>query len=236
MMPAAAGRLLAREVDVLGSLLDSPARPFAAILGGAKVADKIAVIESLLGRCDKLLIGGAMAYTFLASRGESVGRSRVAAAEMVEVAGKLLNTAARHGVEVVLPLDHVVAPANDDGTAAGEVSAEIPADHVGLDIGPATLARFREVLTDGVRTVVWNGPLGKFEDPRFAAGTLGIARTLGELEGVHTVVGGGETAQAVRQAGVAERISHVSTGGGASLELLEGKALPGITALIGSGS
>jgi phosphoglycerate kinase len=219
----AAGFLLAREIDALEQVRDAPERPYVCILGGAKVSDKLAVLEALARRADLLVIGGAMAYTFLLARGEPVGRSLVEP-DLVDTARHLLETA----TEILLPTDHVVAPDPDAGDRARTV-AEIPDGEMALDIGPDTTARVRSRLA-AAGTVFWNGPLGLFERRPFEAGTVAIARALAESP-AFTVVGGGDSVAAVRAAGVVSGIDHVSTGGGASLEFLEGRILPGIEAL-----
>ena len=228
LQPAAAGLLLQAELTALGRILEAPARPLVAILGGAKVSDKIALVEHLLGRVDALLIGGGMAFTFLRALGHDVGRSLVEP-ERVETARHALEAARRRGVSLLLPVDAVVADGVD--AAAGRLVGvrEIPAAQMGLDIGPRTVERFREALA-GAKTVVWNGPMGVFEREPFAAGTLAIARAVA-ASGAFAVVGGGDTVAAVTQAGVADRIGYLSTAGGAFLEFLEGRALPGVEAL-----
>jgi phosphoglycerate kinase len=219
----AAGFLLAREIDALEQVREAPERPYVCILGGAKVSDKLAVLEALARRADLLVIGGAMAYTFLLARGEPVGRSLVEP-DLVETARHLLETA----TEILLPTDHVVAPDPSAGDRA-RVVVEIPVGEMALDIGPDTTERVRSRLA-AAGTVFWNGPLGLFERSPFEAGTVAIARALAESP-AFTVVGGGDSVAAVRAAGVVEGIDHVSTGGGASLEFLEGRILPGIEAL-----
>jgi len=228
LRPAVAGLLMKRELEVLGRVFDAPARPLVAILGGAKVSDKLALVESLLGRVDRLLVGGGMAFTFLRAQGHAVGRSLLEA-ELVATAARLLETARARGVEIRLPVDLVVAASPE--APAGDVVpvTAIPGDGMGLDIGPATVAAFADALRDS-RTVVWNGPMGVFERAPFAAGTLGLARAVAASPGL-SVVGGGDTVAAVQQAGVTERIGYLSTGGGAFLEYLEGRVLPGVAAL-----
>jgi phosphoglycerate kinase len=223
-LPCAAGRLLAREVDVLGGLLDSPARPFVTILGGVKVSDKLGVIDALLEKCDTLLIGGAMAFTFLVAQGYEVGDSLVET-EMVERCRALLESG-----RVLVPTDVVVSQAMTADAQARHVAASrIPPGWKGLDIGPETAGRFADEI-DRAATVLWNGPMGVFELAPFAAGTRTVAEAVAECEGF-TVIGGGDSASAVRHFGLADRIDHVSTGGGASLELLEQGDLPGLRAL-----
>ena len=228
LRPAVAGLLMKQELEALGRVFDAPARPLVAILGGAKVSDKLKLVESLLARVDRLLIGGGMAFTFLKAQGHEVGRSLLES-DLIPAAARLLETAQARGAELRLPVDTVVAPAVDAG--AGEVVpvTAIPADRMGLDIGPATVAAFAAVIRES-RTVVWNGPMGVFERAPWAAGTLGVARAVAEAPGL-TVVGGGDTVAAVEQAGVARRIGYLSTGGGAFLEYLEGRTLPGVAAL-----
>lgn len=228
LRPAVAGLLMKQELETLGRVFDAPARPLVAVLGGAKVSDKLALVEALLAKVDRLLVGGGMAFTFLKAQGHGVGRSLLEE-DLVETAARLLETARRRGVELSLPVDSVVADSPE--AAAGQpvpVSA-IPADRMGLDIGPATVAAFGAVIREA-RTVVWNGPMGVFERAPFAAGTLGLARAVAAAPGL-TVVGGGDTVAAVQQAGVAARIGYLSTGGGAFLEYLEGRTLPGVAAL-----
>jgi phosphoglycerate kinase len=227
---AAAGLLMERELEYLGRALESPERPFVAILGGAKVSDKLEVIENLLTRVDRLLIGGAMAYTFLKSRGVPVGRSRVED-DKLAVARDISQRASEKRVMLVLPADHVVADKVDASASAAvlAVGDEAIGERMGLDIGPATVDRYGKLLQDA-RTVVWNGPMGVFEIAQFAKGTAGIARAVAAVRGT-TIVGGGDSISAVTQAGVADRMTHISTGGGASLEFLAGRTLPGVEAL-----
>jgi phosphoglycerate kinase len=221
------GYLIRKELKFLGDALGRPARPFVAILGGAKVKDKIGVIKSLLTKADVVLIGGAMAYTFLKARGDQVGDSRVDS-DNLRVAAGILKTADGRKVDLVLPQDHVVADGPESQDTA-VVSGDIPAGKMGLDIGPRTVADYAGRLKFA-RTVFWNGPMGVFEREPFAAGTLGVATALAESNAV-SVVGGGDSAAAIHQSGLADKISHISTGGGASLEFVEGKPLPGIVAL-----
>ena len=227
---AAAGLLLDRELEYLGALLASPARPFAAVLGGAKVSGKLEVIENLLPRVDTLLIGGAMAYTFFRARGLPVGRSLVEA-DLVEATRAIERGARERGVRLELPVDHVVAT----GLAAGSVheclAVDDPAigDRLGVDIGPETRKTYAEVVRSA-RTVVWNGPMGVFEVDAFGRGTLAVARAVAASDGT-TVVGGGDSVAALARAGVGEQVTHISTGGGASLEFLGGRTLPGVAAL-----
>ena len=226
-LPAVSGFLMEKEIEFLGRALADPAHPLVAILGGAKVSDKIAVIENLLGKVDALLIGGGMANTFLKAQDNEVGQSLVEE-DRLDVAKALLH---RGGDKLVLPVDVVVADRFDAGAQRRTVDATaVPADWRILDIGPQTLDVFKERLR-GAKTVVWNGPMGVFEMEPFAVGTFAMARALAELPGATTIIGGGDSAAAVEQAGVASRVTHVSTGGGASLEFLEGKELPGVAVL-----
>jgi phosphoglycerate kinase len=227
---SAAGLLMAAEVEYMGRALSEPDRPFVAILGGAKVSDKLEVIENLLGKVDALLIGGAMAYTFLEAQGRPVGKSRVEK-PLVGTASELLARAETRGLPLELPVDHVVARALEAGvpTETMAVTDRAIGDRMGLDIGPATVDRYRRVI-QGARTVVWNGPMGVFEIEAFAAGTIGIAKAVAAVQGT-TIIGGGDSVAAVTQAGVADKMTHISTGGGASLEFLGGRTLPGVEAL-----
>ena len=226
----AAGFLMRKEIEYLGKVLKNPERPFVAILGGAKVSDKIKVIENLLPRVDTLLLGGAMAYSFLKAQGIEVGRSRVEE-DKLDLAGRLLDSAERLKKSLLLPVDHVVGTEPSEKSEAREVpDRAIPAATMGLDIGPKTRSLYREHIL-GARTVVWNGPMGLFEVKKFAAGTRAVAEAMASLRGATTVVGGGDSAAAVEQLGMADKMSHVSTGGGASLEFLEGRELPGIKVL-----
>ena len=226
---AVAGRLLEREVKVLGRLLEAPDRPFVAILGGAKISDKLAVIQSLVARVDALVIGGAMAFTLLVAQGGHVGSSLVEPDRLEQVRSAIAAARAR-GVTIHLPIDVVAAPAIDAEAPAQVVAAEaIPDGLMGLDIGPASVAAFAEVIA-GANTILWNGPMGVFELEPFASGTRGVARACADAD-AFTVVGGGDSLAAVAKEGLADRFDHLSTGGGASLEFLEGRALPGITIL-----
>ena len=227
---AAAGLLMEQELKYLGHALESPERPFVAIIGGAKVSDKIDVIRNMLGKVDRLIIGGAMAYTFFKSRGVPVGRSLVEDDKIGE-AKAIEADAAKRGVTLLLPTDHVVAAKLEAG-AAHEVLAVGDAsigDRMGLDIGPATIAAYTAAIADA-RTVVWNGPMGVFEIDAFAAGTNAVAHAVANVKGT-TIIGGGDSIAAVKKAGIADRITHISTGGGASLEFLGGQSLPGVAAL-----
>src|SRR5215218_6369503 len=228
VLPSCAGLLLQREETALSRLLNNPERPFVAVLGGAKVSDKLAVLEHLLGRVDALLLGGGMANTVLLAQGHQIGSS-LAEPDLVDGARRLIDTAEARGVRILVPTDVVTARSLDstNGTVTG-VDA-IAADDAIFDIGPATVARYCEQITSA-RTVLWNGPMGVFERKPFENGTLGIARCVADAS-AYTVVGGGDSLAAIDAAGVGERIDHISTGGGASLEYLEGRELPGIAAL-----
>jgi len=224
-----AGLLLQKEIDYFKQAMDQPKRPLVAIVGGAKVSSKLAAIQNMLGHVDKLIIGGAMANTFLKSKGYALGRSRVEE-DLVEVAGAVLKTAAARGVQVFLPVDAVAAAAFDaDAKNSVFTLSEIPADWMVLDIGPETSVLYSNAISDA-GTIVWNGPMGVFEIPAFAEGTMKIAHTIADSSAV-SIVGGGDSVSAVHKAGISDKISHISTGGGASLELLEGKTLPGLAAL-----
>jgi len=225
----AAGLLLTREVSVLSRLLAGAEKPFAAILGGAKVSDKIAVIDSLLARVQVLLIGGAMAYTFLKAQGKPIGRSRVED-DRIEMARRALTDAAARGVRLLLPVDHLAADRPEAGARTQVVAADaFPADLLGVDIGPATIAAYTREI-EAARTVLWNGPMGIFEIEAFSRGTMAMADALTRCRGT-TVVGGGDSVAALGRAKKLDALTHVSTGGGASLEFLEGRALPGLVAL-----
>jgi phosphoglycerate kinase len=228
LQPAVAGLLMRRELEALGRIVQSPARPLAAVLGGAKVSDKIALVEHLVARVDALVVGGGMAFTFLRALGHGVGRSLVEV-DRVEMAREILRTARRRGVQVALPVDAVVAGGLDSPSGRAVAVRDIPAEQMGLDIGPLTVERFTTVLKTA-RTIVWNGPMGVFEKPAFAAGTVALARAVAESP-AFSVVGGGDTVAAVNQAGVTDRIGYISTAGGAFLEFLEGRTLPGVEAL-----
>ncbi len=232
-LPAAAGYLLQREIEYLGGALAEPARPYVAILGGAKVADKIGVITNLLTKVDALLIGGAMAYTFLKARGVEVGASRVEE-DRLDDARRMLDSADQRGVKFLLPSDHVAADKFPESPSeAVDIQrtrdAAIPQGMLGLDIGPETIEAYKAEIASA-RTIVWNGPMGVFEDPRFAAGTRAVAEAVAASQAT-SILGGGDTAAAVNEFGLAEKMTHISTGGGASLEFLEGRELPGIAAL-----
>jgi phosphoglycerate kinase len=228
LRPAAAGLLMQKELDALTRILERPDRPLAAVLGGAKVSDKLALVEHLLERVDALVIGGGMAFTFLRALGHDVGRSLLET-DQIETARRVLETARRRGTPVVLPVDAVVAESPDSAGGRTVSIREIPATEMGLDIGPMTVEKFTSALKN-VRTIVWNGPMGVFEKPPFSQGTLGVARAV-VAGGAFSVIGGGDTVAAVNQAGVADRIGYISTAGGAFLEFLEGRKLPGVEAL-----
>ena len=229
-LPAYVGGLVEAEVEVLERLTESPERPYAVVLGGSKVSDKLGVIDHLIDRADTLLIGGGMVFTFLAAQGHGVGKSLLES-DQIEVAKGYIERAARQGVELVLPTDVVVAPEFAADAPATIVSVDaIPEDQLGLDIGPDSAEHFADVIR-GARTVFWNGPMGVFEMAAFAAGTKAVAQALTEVDGL-SVVGGGDSAAAVRQLGFSDdQFGHISTGGGASLEYLEGKTLPGLAVL-----
>jgi len=230
-LPAVAGFLMEKELLFLqDKVVDAPVKPFVAIIGGAKVSSKIAVLESLLSKVDSMIIGGGMAYTFQKALGQSIGESLVED-DMIDTAKSIMDKAKSKGVKLLLPVDNVVtkefaAEAESKVVAAGAVEA----GWMGMDIGPKTTELFKDALKSA-KTVFWNGPMGVFEFPKFAVGTQAIAATLAELKGATTVIGGGDSVSAVKKAGVADKMSHISTGGGASLELVEGKELPGVVAL-----
>jgi phosphoglycerate kinase len=230
LLPHAAGKLVAAEVEVLKKLTQNPERPYGVVLGGAKVSDKLGVIENLLGKVDVLAIGGGMVFTFLKAQGKEIGTSLVEA-EMLDVVTGLIATAEKNGVKLLLPTDIVVAPTFSADATPTLVSADaIPANQMGLDIGPVSAAAFAAEIVK-CKTLFWNGPMGVFEFPKFAAGTKVVAQALTEVSGI-SVVGGGDSAAAVRALGFADaQFGYISTGGGASLEYLEGKELPGLTAL-----
>ncbi|NJO98978.1 MAG: phosphoglycerate kinase [Pleurocapsa sp. CRU_1_2] len=230
LSPSVAGYLIEKELDYLQDAVDNPKRPLAAIIGGSKVSSKIGVIETLLDKCDKLLIGGGMIFTFYKARGLKVGKSLVEE-DKLELAKSLEAKAKEQGVELLLPTDVVVADNFAPDANARTVSInDIPDGWMGLDIGPDSIKVFQDALAD-CNAVIWNGPMGVFEFDKFAAGTEAIAHTLAEKSDAVTIIGGGDSVAAVEKVGVAEKMSHISTGGGASLELLEGKTLPGIVAL-----
>ena len=228
-IPCVSGFLIEKEVKFLGQAVENPERPFVAIMGGSKVGDKISVIENLLKKVDVLLIGGGMAYTFFKSQGYEIGKS-ILDEPNVDLAAELLQKADEMGVKLMLPVDTVCAKEfSNDSEASVYFVDEIPEDMMGLDIGPETVKAYKAVL-ETAKTVVWNGPMGVFEMPKFAEGTKAIAEILSELDAV-TVIGGGDSAAAVEQFGYADKMTHISTGGGASLEFLEGKVLPGIAVI-----
>lgn len=229
LKPAVSGYLMQKEIDIMGKALSNPERPFVAILGGAKVADKLGVIQNLLEKVDTLIIGGGMAYTFLKAQGNEIGRSLLDA-EKIEFAKEMLAKAKTKGIKLLLPVDTVVADDFKKPTVSKTVSSNaIPADMEGVDIGPETVKLFAKEI-ENAKTVIWNGPMGVFEVPQFAVGTKAIAEALTRSKGT-TIVGGGDSAAAVEQMGFAPKITHVSTGGGASLEFMEGIELPGVAAL-----
>ena len=231
LMPeAGAGLLMEKELRYLGEAVSSPERPFVAVLGGAKVSDKIEVIENLIPRVDRLLIGGAMAYTFFKATGKPVGKSLVED-DKLNAARDIMARADQRGLELLLPVDHVVASKIEAGVPVQTIGVDDGSigDRMGLDIGPATVSAFARALNDA-QTVVWNGPMGVFEIDAFAQGTIGVARAVADVKGT-TIVGGGDSIAAIAKAGVADRITHISTGGGASLEFLGGRTLPGVAAL-----
>ncbi|HOP78992.1 MAG TPA: phosphoglycerate kinase [Armatimonadota bacterium] len=228
-LPGVAGFLMQKELDYLGKAITNPERPFLAILGGAKVADKIPVIDNLLDKVDELIIGGGMAYTFLKAQGYEIGKSLLDE-EGLDLAKAAMEKAKERGVKLYLPEDVVVATEfKADADSKIVPATQIPADWMGMDIGPKTIEAFSKAI-QSAKTVVWNGPMGVFEMPKFAVGTNAIAKALAESSAT-TIVGGGDSAAAVEQMGYADKMSHVSTGGGASLEFLEGKTLPGVAAL-----
>ena len=228
---SAAGLLMEKELEYLGKATADPEKPFIAILGGAKVSDKIGVIRNLINKVDALIIGGGMAYTFLKAQGQEVGKSLVEA-DKLDLAKELLAEAKSRNVRLLLPVDHVVADKLDASAQARQIGEgqAIPADMMALDIGPASVALFSEEIS-AARTIVWNGPIGVFEIEQFSRGTTKIAEAVADNPGAASIVGGGDSVAAVKKAGVSDRITHISTGGGASLEFLEGKKLPGVEAL-----
>ena len=221
------GYLMQKEIDFLGNAVNNPERPFVAILGGAKVSSKISVIENLLDKVDTLIIGGGMAYTFMAAHGEEVGKSLLEE-DYEEYALKMEKKAEEKGVKLLIPVDTVVADDfSNDANFKVVGRGEIPADMEGLDVGPKTAELFADAIK-GAKTVVWNGPMGCFEMPNFAKGTIAVAQAMADLEGATTIIGGGDSAAACNQLGFGDKMTHISTGGGASLEFLEGKDLPGV--------
>ena len=231
MKESAAGLLMEKELKYLGKALESPEKPFVAILGGAKVSDKIGVIQNLLTKVDVLIIGGGMAYTFLKAQGQEIGKSLLEA-DKVDLAKKLLQEAKNHNVKLLLPLDHVVAMKPEANAVVQQIGEgqPIPADRMALDIGPKTIELFSDAISEA-RTIVWNGPMGVFEVPGFSKGTFKVAHAVADNGGAISIVGGGDSVAAVKAANVADKITHISTGGGASLEFLEGQKLPGVEAL-----
>lgn len=228
-LPAVAGYLIGKELDIMGNALENPERPFVAILGGAKVADKIGVIKNLLNKCDTLLIGGGMAYTFYKAMGYEIGTSLLDA-ESIDLAKSLMEEAKARGVALMLPIDTVVAEKFDAEAAYKTVdSSAMPEGWMGMDIGEKTREQYASVIKNA-KTVIWNGPMGVFEFAAFAKGTSAVAAACAECEGT-TIIGGGDSASAVKKLGFADKMTHISTGGGASLEYLEGKVLPGVAAL-----
>ena len=229
-LPSVAGLLVEKEMRFMGGALENPKRPLVAILGGAKVSDKIGVINNLLQKADAILIGGGMSYTFQAAQGGKIGTSLLDEAH-VSYAGEMIQKAKELGVDLLLPVDNVVTPSfSADAPSEVVPSQAIPDDRMGMDIGPETIQRFQKAI-ENAGTVIWNGPMGVFEFPAFAVGTKAIAKALAQLSGAVTIVGGGDSVSALEQTGFADQISHISTGGGASLEFLEGLALPGIVCL-----
>ena len=229
----AVGYLMQKEIEYLGNAVNAPKRPLVAILGGAKIADKLSVIENLLEKCDTLIIGGGMAYTFLKAQGKEIGTSLLDE-EKIDYCAQMLKKAEEKGVEFLLPVDVVITESFPDPIDAPVETAVVdadamPAGKMGVDIGPKTVELFKEAMKKAA-TVIWNGPMGVFENPALAKGTLAIAETMAEIDAV-TVVGGGDSTAAVKQMGFGDKMTHVSTGGGASLEFLEGKELPGIAAI-----
>lgn len=223
----AAGFLMEKEIKFIGGVVSNPERPLVAILGGAKVSDKIGVIENLLEKADKVLVGGAMAYTFFRALGKNTGTSLVEE-DKLELAKELL---AKANGKLILPVDHVVSKEFNNDAPHTVVSVDAtPSDQMGLDVGPATVALFAKEI-DGAKTVVWNGPMGVFEMPNYAKGTIGVCETIANLKGATTIIGGGDSAAAAIQLGYEDKFTHISTGGGASLEYLEGKALPGVESI-----
>ncbi|MBO0450332.1 phosphoglycerate kinase [Enterococcus sp. MJM12] len=225
-IPTVAGFLMEKEIKFIGEAVENPKRPMIAILGGAKVSDKIGVIENLIPKADKILIGGGMTYTFYAAKGMAIGKSLVET-DKIELAKSLIEKA---GDKLVLPIDNICAAEFSNDVPTETVEGEIKGDVMALDIGPASIALFAETLA-GAKTVVWNGPMGVFEMSNFANGTIGVCEAIANLEDATTIIGGGDSAAAAEQLGFADKFTHISTGGGASLELLEGKTLPGLAAI-----
>ncbi|HTZ10875.1 MAG TPA: phosphoglycerate kinase, partial [Candidatus Margulisiibacteriota bacterium] len=227
-LKSAAGFLLDKEIEYLDNLLKSPEKPFMVILGGAKVSDKIGVIENLLSKCDAFIIGGGMCYTFLKAKGKAIGNSKLEK-EKLEVASSILKNAERLKKEIILPVDHLVVDSISPDAKTAVVGENIPEGKIAVDIGPKTIALFKDKLR-GAKTIVWNGPLGIFEMDAFSKGTEEVGKFIATLKAT-TIIGGGDTAAAVAKFNLEDKMTHISTGGGASLELLEGKVLPGIAAL-----
>ena len=228
LMPSAIGFLIEKELNAISGTIANPKRPFVGILGGAKVSDKIGIVNSLIGQVDTLIIGGAMAYTFLKALGYSVGASLVED-DKVEVAKEALDLASTNNVQILLPIDHIVAKSIDDKKGDTTKGANIPEGFMGVDIGPATIKRYSKAIKRA-KTVIWNGPMGVFENETFANGTYKVAKAVAKCHGM-TIVGGGDSTAAVIKMGFAKKISHISTGGGASLKLFEGKILAGVDAI-----
>ena len=231
LKPAVAGLLMEKEITYLGKALEAPEKPFVAIIGGSKISGKIDVIQNLLDKVDTLVIVGGMAYTFQRALGVATGKSLVEE-DKIELAKETLEKAKAKGVKLMLPVDNILADnfAADAKTQPWDTSVDFPADWQGLDIGPKSIAAIEEVISTA-RTIVWNGPAGVFEFPRFAVGTNAIAKAVAANKAAISIIGGGDSVSAINQAGVADQITHISTGGGASLEFLEGKKLPGVEAL-----
>ncbi|MCI5778926.1 MAG: phosphoglycerate kinase [Lentisphaeria bacterium] len=229
--PCVAGFLMEKEIAYLGSAVENPVRPFVAILGGAKVSDKLAVVRNLLSKVDTLIIGGGMAYTFLAAQGHKIGNS-LCEADQMDYAREMIADAAKRGVKLLLPVDSVEADKFDPEAASKIVGQDIDDNWMGLDIGPETVKLYGDAIKVA-KTVVWNGPMGCFEMPKFANGTFGVCKAVAEVKanGGVSIIGGGDSVSAVKKSGLADKMSHISTGGGASLEFLEGKELPGVAAL-----
>ena len=225
-IPTVAGFLMEKEIKFIGEAVEDPKRPMIAILGGAKVSDKIGVIKNLIPKADKIMIGGGMTYTFYAAKGMKIGKSLVET-DKIDLAKELI---AEAGDKLVLPIDNVCAAEFSNDVPTETIEGEIEGDVMALDIGPASVALFAETLA-GAKTVVWNGPMGVFEMSNFANGTIGVCEAIANLEGATTIIGGGDSAAAAEQLGFADKFTHISTGGGASLELLEGKTLPGLAAI-----
>jgi phosphoglycerate kinase len=227
---AGTGLLMEKELRYLGDAISNPQRPFVAVIGGAKVSDKIEVIQNLIPKVDRLLIGGAMAYTFFKAEGKPVGKSLVEE-DKLDAAREIVTRAKERHLQLMLPTDHVVAPALDETAPSETISVDDPAidGRMGLDIGPKTVAAYTTALRDA-KTVIWNGPMGVFEIDQFAQGTIGVARAVAEVKGT-TIIGGGDSVAAIHKAGLADRVTHISTGGGASLEFLGGRTLPGVAVL-----